>query len=1002
MLELKLLGEVEVLRDGQPVALPPSRKTRALLAYLAATGRAHRRERLCSMFWEVPDDPRGSLRWSMSRLRAVIDDPGVARIAADRETVAFEPAGARVDLAELRALAEAGIDRLPTGELERAAALFRGEFLEGTDLPAQHDFQSWCAAEREDLRRTQICILSLLVERQAGDPRTALPMLRQLVQVDPFNEQARAELLRMLVAGGRQQEAESHFEAAERLFRDIGSGASGRLATAWRAILRDARGVGPGQPSLEMAPSKPPPPASVLALPGSSAVCVGRQEELDRLTAMAESVAAASSPFVVFLLGDPGIGKSRLAHTFLAAQRQAGRRVLAGSAYDTSLSPPLGPWSEAVGSLPLGDEAEPAAVGRQRLFAEVLSRLLGEDGWLTVLLLEDLQWADEASADLLHHVVRSAAGRPLLIVATARPGELADNLALNAVQRALRRDRVLAEIEVPPLGPEQIDAIVAPVAASADRARIVELSAGNPLYAEELARNESTSGLPRSLKEMVRDRIERLGPVCADVVQWASVIGPLVAVDILRSVAGLEMAEFLRVVERLERERTLVPVDDGQGRTYGFGHELVRQAIYTGLSAPRRRMMHLKIARTLEEGETTGAAALELAEHAAAGGDASMAARACVAAGRHSARLFAHGEAAALVRQGQLYAATLAEPDRVERLVELAEIEAGVTRHADPTDFAARLEQLAEQALDHDRGDHASRCYRMLAKLRWEGGAWSDAQRDTLRAELVSRGSDDARRGHALGEAARCLAMLERDLRVAESLALEADALGRRSGAETNAVPDALGLLRCHQGEFDRGREMFQRACTLARREGDRTGEFFAIEHALTLEIELCRFDNAARLCREAIDLAQRLPGGSDLPFARALHALCGMVHAPPGDPTGFDDALAELRIADAKHRLAFAAVTASRLFLDRGEVGRARALAEEALQAASAIDRKSDMVTAFAMLARIAAAEGDATARETYLDRLGEVMLDGVSEAALRAAESALAGGSGATGATP
>src|SRR5262245_14256948 len=79
-LELRLLGEIEVLRDGERTPLPPSRKTRALLAYLAATARPHRRERLCAMFWHVPDDPRGALRWSLSRLRQLVDEPGMARI----------------------------------------------------------------------------------------------------------------------------------------------------------------------------------------------------------------------------------------------------------------------------------------------------------------------------------------------------------------------------------------------------------------------------------------------------------------------------------------------------------------------------------------------------------------------------------------------------------------------------------------------------------------------------------------------------------------------------------------------------------------------------------------------------------------------------------------------------------------------------------------------------------------------------------------------------------
>src|SRR5437667_915925 len=87
VLELRVLGELEVIRDGAPVALPPSRKTRALLAYLALTRRPHRRERLCEIFWDVPDDPRGALRWSLSKIRPFVDDPAYPRLVAERQTV---------------------------------------------------------------------------------------------------------------------------------------------------------------------------------------------------------------------------------------------------------------------------------------------------------------------------------------------------------------------------------------------------------------------------------------------------------------------------------------------------------------------------------------------------------------------------------------------------------------------------------------------------------------------------------------------------------------------------------------------------------------------------------------------------------------------------------------------------------------------------------------------------------------------------------------------------
>ena len=89
-LALKFLGDPEIARGSERVELPPSRKTRALLAYLALTGRAFRREHLCELLWEIPDDPRGSLRWSLSKLRRLVDDEARERIVADRLAVRFD------------------------------------------------------------------------------------------------------------------------------------------------------------------------------------------------------------------------------------------------------------------------------------------------------------------------------------------------------------------------------------------------------------------------------------------------------------------------------------------------------------------------------------------------------------------------------------------------------------------------------------------------------------------------------------------------------------------------------------------------------------------------------------------------------------------------------------------------------------------------------------------------------------------------------------------------
>src|SRR5678816_2721681 len=89
-LQLGFLGDLQVVREGERLALPPSRKTRALLAYLALSRRAFRREHLCELLWEVPDDPRGSLRWSLSKLRRLVDDSERSRLVADRLAIELD------------------------------------------------------------------------------------------------------------------------------------------------------------------------------------------------------------------------------------------------------------------------------------------------------------------------------------------------------------------------------------------------------------------------------------------------------------------------------------------------------------------------------------------------------------------------------------------------------------------------------------------------------------------------------------------------------------------------------------------------------------------------------------------------------------------------------------------------------------------------------------------------------------------------------------------------
>src|SRR6185436_5814351 len=102
-LEIRLLGKLEVLRGGEPRVLPASKKSRALLAYLVVTARSHLRERLCDLLWEAPDDPRASLRWSLAKIRPLVDDGEAVRLSGGGDEVSFDPRGAKVDMLEVRA-----------------------------------------------------------------------------------------------------------------------------------------------------------------------------------------------------------------------------------------------------------------------------------------------------------------------------------------------------------------------------------------------------------------------------------------------------------------------------------------------------------------------------------------------------------------------------------------------------------------------------------------------------------------------------------------------------------------------------------------------------------------------------------------------------------------------------------------------------------------------------------------------------------------------------------
>src|SRR5229473_5147860 len=242
LLSVSVLGNLAVLRQRARVQLPPSKKTRALLAYLAVTARPHSRDRLCAMFWAVPDDPRAALRWSLSRLRPLVDEPDCRRIIADRENVGLDLDRVTVDVLTLRSVARNGMDAISTDVLRQATEALEGDFLEGLDLPDCQEFQSWCTGEREETRRLRVRLLMALVTRLEDVPDEAIRHARTLSLLEPANEAAQATLVRLLRAAGRAREAEEQFQSAQRRLEGFNVVCNGALRQAAQLPLQaDAR-----------------------------------------------------------------------------------------------------------------------------------------------------------------------------------------------------------------------------------------------------------------------------------------------------------------------------------------------------------------------------------------------------------------------------------------------------------------------------------------------------------------------------------------------------------------------------------------------------------------------------------------------------------------------------------------------------------------------------------------------------------------------------------------
>jgi DNA-binding SARP family transcriptional activator/RecA/RadA recombinase len=639
VLNLRLLGGFEARIGKTTLRLP--KKAQALLAYLALTaGSTISRAKLAVLLWGDgdEDDARNNLRQVLFRVRRSLGRASRA-LAVEGEMVGLDPAMVDIDASRFRNLAAA------TGEasLQEAAELYSGDLLEGLDV-GEPSFEDWLRSEREELRELSIDVHSRLLARQLQRKpiEAAIRTALRLLSLDPLQEAVHRALMRAYAGEGRRTAALRQYRlCVDALKRELQAEPEAETRRLYLEILRQSQDdEAPGAVSSSLPATRPARGQARLSV---GTPLIGRDVERTRLRETLAGVGAGRGRVAV-VLGEAGVGKTRLAQELVAEAAGGGWLVLEGRGHETEQSLPFALWVDAFRSAGLVDDAAlvgglapawrhalaplfPAIVregarpgqrqteDRLRLF-EALSHLVDTLAARQPLLvvLEDLHWADTTSLRFLAFLGRRLENVRTCVVGTARldDGDASSRAVLDSVLAELLRDGRLTDFTLAPLprpaALQLIDALTPPrnrrVSAELVE-RIWQMSEGNPFVVVEAlralverpsARVTGDLALPETVRRLILTRMERLSARAHDLVAAASVAGRDVAYALLRGAAGLEDDQAAAALEELVRRRFLQQSRAG----FDFTHDRIREAVLDSLLPPRRRLLHRAVARALE------------------------------------------------------------------------------------------------------------------------------------------------------------------------------------------------------------------------------------------------------------------------------------------------------------------------------------------------------------------------------------------------------------------
>ena len=643
VLEIRLLGSPAVHWEGVPLSIL-RRQTRMLLFRLAVLGQPMPREHLCFLFWpDIPEAAAGrNLSHLLTHLRQALPDSDILCTVDDRVQLNRDRVWS--DVGEFIRLGEMAGGAKDVDTLAQAARLYRGPFMDGVSAPNSPEYESWMMLERRTLERRYREALATLIEElaQSGEYDHAVGYAHRYLAIDRLDESIHRRLIELYAArGDRAAALRQYRQCATLLERELGVQPLPETEALYEVVLK-------GRSSRQ----------SVMAmrtlwttLPGPHAPLVGRAEALEELR-RACTRAAAGQGGMALITGESGIGKSRLLQHF-AAQLPARSLVLVAAGQPGAQSLPYNLIIQAIRSqlkidaqtgrvlspaayhvspvwmaevarllpeLDVADYASPRTQplqsdeARLRMF-EGLSRFvqgLAVDAEPAILCLDNLHWADRASLEWLAYLGTQLRGLPLLIVGAGRNDEGAE---LTNLRQGLSRLGSLTEVELAGLTVAQVQELLCYVTGrhAIDEQlapRLHAATGGNPFYLLQIVDKLLEGGqgpeqwatlgdfpLPSTIRAAVEARLESLDEVARQVIEACAILAPASAFDLIRLTAGRRELETLDALDSLAARRLL----DNREDVYRFQHDLVRRVVEASMSPLRRRLLHRRAGRALEQ-----------------------------------------------------------------------------------------------------------------------------------------------------------------------------------------------------------------------------------------------------------------------------------------------------------------------------------------------------------------------------------------------------------------